>query len=521
MIVFSLALDPFFQQVVDFPDRWVCTGVSSIPKVVRYAPDYGREIRSGYNKSLPDQDFQAATNKFFYNNGTQTINFGNSTRPEIPISCPTSNCTWDPYESLGICSKCVEIQQLLTFGCLTTRVDWVANLTGFGTEYQYPNGTVCGYFLNASSTSPLLMSGYTIHPLNSSAGAAEANEALLMRALPLITNPDKRELFGGSIEFKNIRNPITDVLIVSARDGLDSVYRNETPIIHECVLTWCVKTIQSSYYWANYEENVTKVVVNETAGPSPWKANVLMVQGVTAIDQYYTQNISVRVHDLDGPDYGVSNHTAYRTANIFEDMFPSFLTRLKSSFEPMLRNKFYQKGPMQRSLRNNPWIAPANVSRHMEGLAVALTNTMRSSSSSEMVHGKAYSKEAYMAVRWQWLTLPLSLLILSVVFLVATIIQSAREDEVDIRKTSAVATLLYGLPDDLQNKITSTESAKTSRDRTKELRVKIIPKTGWRASGYSLTSNTPRNPLIPMTSITRPPPIVTPHQPFRNQSSPR
>src|SRR6186713_1335406 len=130
VILFSLALDPFFQQVVDFPDRWVCTGVSSIPKVVRYAPDYGREIRGGYkqyNSSLPDQDFQAVTDKFFYNNGTQPMSFGNGTRPDIPISCPTSNCTLDPYESLGICSKCVEIKDLLTFRCLTTRVDWIAN----------------------------------------------------------------------------------------------------------------------------------------------------------------------------------------------------------------------------------------------------------------------------------------------------------------------------------------------------------------------------------------------------------
>ena len=94
----------------------------------------------------------------------------------------------------------------------------------------------------------------------------------------------------------------------------------------------------------------------------------------------------------------------------------------------------------------------------MERLAIALTNTLRSSNSSELVLGKAYYTEAYVSVQWVWLILPISLLFLSLVFLVSTIIKTGREDaaQVGVWKTSAIAALFYGLPDDMQEKITSS-----------------------------------------------------------------
>jgi hypothetical protein len=55
-------------------------------------------------------------------------------------------------------------------------------------------------------------------------------ETLLMRTLPLVTNPLRKPLYGGSINFKHINNPIIDALIVSAADGsADSVYRKVPP----------------------------------------------------------------------------------------------------------------------------------------------------------------------------------------------------------------------------------------------------------------------------------------------------
>ena len=198
--LFSLALDPFFQQVVDFPDRWALQGTGSIPRVVQYNPRFIEEFRGGLVQAQNDGEMLAVAKKFFFDNGTQPVEVGNGTRAEIPISCPTGNCTWAPYKTLGVCSKCADVSDLLTFTCLNTTVDWIANLTGRGSEPTYPNGTVCGYFLNVKneSTTPIMMSGYLTEPVRSAAGSAPKGETLLTRTLPLVSQPYKhwRTCFG-------------------------------------------------------------------------------------------------------------------------------------------------------------------------------------------------------------------------------------------------------------------------------------------------------------------------------------
>lgn len=74
----SLALDPFFQQVVDFPDRWALQNESStIPRVLRYQPPFVPDFFQGYEQQQVDEGFSPVIKKFFYENGTQPTAFGN------------------------------------------------------------------------------------------------------------------------------------------------------------------------------------------------------------------------------------------------------------------------------------------------------------------------------------------------------------------------------------------------------------------------------------------------------------
>jgi len=81
-----MALDPFFQQVVNFPDRWALQDTpSKIPRTVRYDPHVGAEYVDGYQMSQDDPDLFHVVEKFSYGNGTQPVPYGNGTRPEIPL----------------------------------------------------------------------------------------------------------------------------------------------------------------------------------------------------------------------------------------------------------------------------------------------------------------------------------------------------------------------------------------------------------------------------------------------------
>ncbi|RAR16510.1 hypothetical protein DDE83_000075 [Stemphylium lycopersici] len=284
--IFALALDPFFQQVVDFPERWTMQEAnSSISRVVRYEPHYGIEYENGVDTVQLDADILSIADPYFVGNGTQPIPFGNGTRAEVPVSCPSSNCTWPSYETLGMCSECVEVTDLLDFTCMFTRVDWTHELND--TVSSYPNATVCGYFLNSTSDTPVLMSGYILGEDGNATG-----EALLTRTLPLTTNWEREPLWGdGSIHFKHRRNPIVDALISSTTGGPD-VYADKVPVLHECVVSWCVKTIESSYFQGTYQEEVTQVFLNDTKGPFPFKiSEVPGEEDLVYVD--YFENVTI------------------------------------------------------------------------------------------------------------------------------------------------------------------------------------------------------------------------------------
>jgi hypothetical protein len=145
LIVLLLAIDTFFQQVVEYSDVWtVADAQGTIPRVVQYKPFYTPEYFQGIETSLLNDDLRAVVGKFFTGNGTQPVLFGNGTRPDIPLSCPTSNCTWPKYETLGVCSRCSNVSDMLDYACLDTKIDWSASRTGPLPKSGYANGTMCG-----------------------------------------------------------------------------------------------------------------------------------------------------------------------------------------------------------------------------------------------------------------------------------------------------------------------------------------------------------------------------------------
>jgi hypothetical protein len=503
----SLALDPFFQQVVDFPERWTLRTdlISQIPKIVRYEPDYTAEFRQHEEFGVANKDLVPIMREFFYDNGTQPVLFGNGTRPDIPLSCPTSNCTWPAYDTLAVCSRCEEVSEVLdiTYSCINTTIDWSANWTGPLADDPYPNGTVCGHFLNITSEQPILLSGYII---NEGVNTNDTGETLLMRAIPLTDFVTKEPLYGqGSVAFKNVVNPLLNALIASTGTAGGGVLNGQAPVVHECILAWCVQTLESSYEFGVYSENVISEWwdISEESIPWPWTT----YETADALDLVYNTNVTLRPLSSNNSQqateisYGLNNVTVFYIKAIFDDFFPSMYTVADQSASPLLRYKNYANGPSTRTMEFNPWQEPNNLTRHIQRLASSTTNVIRSSQSKLMVNGDAFSRENFVEVRWQWLTLPLGLLFIALIFLGATIAKSAAErDRVGVWKTSAYATLLYGLPDEMQNKITRSGSTGTPRSKAKEMKVKLQPNGGWRISGNLFT------PFTPRLRVNQPPP---------------
>ncbi|KAH7113750.1 hypothetical protein B0J11DRAFT_471908 [Dendryphion nanum] len=518
----ALALDPFFQQVTVFPDRWVKVGMGAIPIVTEFQPNYISLFKGGKPQSFVDSGFRSAVSKFFWENGSQPVPFGSGVRANIPVSCPTGNCTWDLYETLGYCSKCVEVKSLLSqFTCQDSALDWFPNLpSDLLSNFTGPRGIACGYYLNVSSATATLMSGYSLDKNTSSPGPA-----LLSRVMPLLTVPLRKPLFGGSIHFKDIQNPVTDILVVSATGGAESVYRNETPVAHECVLYWCVKTIHSIYESGRYQESVIESFFNSTPREFPWNnSHIITETSNGTIFTQYKQDITIQAPrnrilttetgvklqfgsynettsaNITVASFGLARQPIVATIQVFDEIAPSFYTVDKLSTAPMMRDTLYIKGTAStRSILSNPWLPPNNISQHMERLATAATDYMRSSISHQMIAGDAWNVQQFVEVHWEWLTLQLIVILLTLIFLIATVRKTAKaKDQVGVWKSSALATLVHGgLSEDMKRQIKPSPNIGTPRAKARRLRVQLFPNKGWRVSGKF-------SPTIPLRN--QPPP---------------
>ena len=479
-----LAIDTFFQQVVTFPDRWALqTASSSIPIVKTYIPPIAKLFMKGVEQGSIDAITAPVIRSYFYENGSIPVPFGSGFRPDIPLSCPSSKCTWPVYDTLATCSSCMDVSKDLdiTYACLNTTVDWSAKWDGPLVDVPYPVGNVCGHFLNLTSPTPILLSG---HVVGGNGTTNLTDEVLLMRMIPLSDLDTKEPYYGtGSFAFKDIRYPIADGLVASASKGADSVYRHEPPVVHECMLSWCVRRVRSSYEWGVYSEITERTFLDIATDHDPWPW--------TVVGEFFTYwpNITLEAPAVESPDtnvtYSVWNDTAFQIMNTWDDFFPSFYTAAGRDSEPILRFRNYPDGPSTRFIDFNPWLAPNNVTRHMEGLASALTNVMRSNSkSNEALLGEAYNLEKFVYINWPWLIFPLLLLLLSLVFLVATIVKTSNDTDTGFWKTSAMPTLMYGLPQDMRkDSISTTSSDGASHHDPRKVRIRLLPKQGWRVSG--------------------------------------
>jgi hypothetical protein len=301
----------------------------------------------------------------------------------------------------------------------------------------------------------------------------------------------------GSIHFKDVRNPVVDALI-SSTENLSEVYADKAPLLQECVIQWCVKTMQSSYFMGTYKEEITATYVNDSQGAYPWAVSYDADEDIYMTDYFDNVTIAAPSTGSNFSDFGwgLDNNTMFRTVNIFDRMFPSFTSIANSSSEEIFRWRTGSATLVRTKLLEfNPWLLPNNISHHLDRLCEAITNVARSMPNSDEVFGKAWNQEVYVDVRWAWLSLPLGLLLFSCVFLIATVIRSAMEkDQISIRKNSAIATLLYGFPDHYQKRLAKSNPKGTPRAKAKELKVRLSATRGWRASELGFSPMTPKAP---------------------------
>jgi Protein of unknown function (DUF3176) len=403
LTLMSLASDAFVQQSVSFPLR------VHLPRNSSATLPYSQHFDS-YSTSAGFPHASQSLMTAIYD-GVYSENFMHSTS-SITANCPTGNCSFPPYASLAVCSKCHNVSSFLQY---TTE----SNLLGATHSYALPNGhslistqTSVAHFNITSSTGPSTLPQNHLEP-----------------------NSDDLAVYLSAVTIANIS------MIVG---GNPADPRNQTA--WDCVLLFCAKSFYASVSHGVFQE--TPLDVFDEVG-----SNIETVIGE------FDNNVTFEVPTSQLEFVRKRDRTFSINSTAMSALQDSLGATLLGETETNVVGRFaFTSGIAQGFYYNGG----ANVVRTLANIADALTNAVRVSSE-QQVQGVVRIEETHIHVQWLWLIYPLVMVVLGAIFLALTVWRT-RKSEVPSWRSSVLAVMEHGVNTSLHEEIGSSQLSGLAAD---------------------------------------------------------
>ena len=400
--IVCLAFEPFVQQAVTNPTRDTVTRNTA---GVNIASEYNGWYSNGVavNFELEFQMRAAINTGLFYDNLT-----GTQVAP-IP-SCSTGNCTFPKYASLAVCTKCVNVTHLLTIPdhCKSR------SSTTAGSSSEDPDEVSDCWYTTPNGMNMTQFARYN---------------------LPYVALKANGSMGRNDHSLDKYRAVLANVTAASSVYGLGAM---------DCIFHLCAKVYDSSVRIGAFEEQVATELY-----PSDDADNIWTTQPIADLKPF-----------LDVPPdllpLGVNKSVQVSTPA--KEAMGKYLTSILngniSNYGPYPQYSSDVIGAMGSSI--------ANYTHRFENVATAMTNYMRTQSTTghgtPQFLGDTHSEEVYIHIRWFWLILPLVLLLLSVLLLLGTIIDSAHH-HLPSWKVSILPILLHKMVEEKVNELATASTA--------------------------------------------------------------
>jgi hypothetical protein len=419
--VLALAFEPFFQQILAYPERMTATQQSMTWAARSFTPGYLPILRKPSFGMRLDPTMSAVIDAAF---NTPEVGI----RPSTAM-CPTGNCTWPSYSTLGVCHECQDVSSLLEYHCENnTSLD---RATG-------PREAVdpCGFKVNNTF-------------IVGSTGLVGYRPVTSLTTL-IVNTSNANSGFGpflNTTKFTHATLPIAGFYVGYTPGGPAAVMRNETPVLIECLLTWCAKTLQAQ---------VDNGILTESV------INTIPIQP----DSYST------------PSPIVATLGSNETFNIVNQTTEFLRDWILADLPPILnQNPAFPFGP-DLGIWNFHQVPPYDFEGPLSNLTRAITNNLKSREIGTVpIEGTAWSVEKIVQIRWVWITLPAISLVGSLVLICATIVEG-RRTKAPVWKSSALATLLHGLSEETQRRIDPDLSSSQTEAISTKLKVRLSSRRG-------------------------------------------
>ncbi|KAH0381996.1 hypothetical protein KCU92_g6597, partial [Aureobasidium melanogenum] len=377
----TLLMEPFGQQVLQFPLRDnVVKGNATFPTTQMYAP-------------VPEAVFGAAqslTSDLTLDTQTQAaiVNSIFGVPSANPFTCLTnSDCSWNDTVTLGVCPTCDNVTSIAKVNCSgPEQQPYICNYTTPG-----------GFALQTSFFDTSAIQQYGTR-LDTAAQTNYSAETELMKFATIV------------------------------KGGLYDI----TPEIFECTLSWCAKVYQ------NITAQGASLFAQTNDYPLSFKGNWFEGSGDQAAYAVYEA----------GSGFPASLNATFtiQVANL--ETLAKFLTGLLNTGSVTqyagIQADSAELFSIGTAILSNPSIPYMALN-----IADGLTNTIRNLTNltNDYIirhHGDSTVQVQYIHVRWAWLSLPASIILLSLLLLLITMVESHRAKAL-VWKCSPLALLFHPL----------------------------------------------------------------------------
>ncbi|KAI8717954.1 hypothetical protein NCS52_00872800 [Fusarium sp. LHS14.1] len=360
------------------------------------------------------------------------------------FSCASGNCSWAPFKSLAICSKCIDLSEhaVRTSGNYTFPQQW---------------GLPGGWKLQKNETLPEVSNKdfYVNQDLFGKRLVAWTRHEIPELGLDLTNYDGKRKCGSGnvvcpdtylSVTFTtnpghtiNFRNSSTVFLTIQYLQANKSWRQNETTwqdtkvTTQECGLCFCVNEYETSLEQGVFKESVVNSWTNKTANSHSGSSNVMeyrqYLNNTLDLFPYHANLTDLQLFVPDERNKGLVKETFNITDPSIVVLFKTIRRGLQAvdrydapgwnGTETFIYPSFGVNRP--------PGILfglgeSENVSVSVEKVALSLTKWMRDRElTSSPEHGKATVMTVITRVRWEFLIFPAVTHLLGVVFAVVSI----------------------------------------------------------------------------------------------------
>ena len=342
--------------------------------------------------------------------------------PDTQPPCPTGNCLWPQFNSLGFCSICQDITRQMQQDSTSVSTSLFyppghQGEEGWGQKnvtftYSIPRPLLAGYGTDADSSNPnaanLTTSTFTVSENDSQETGLSGVPRFLAWALPSEGPADTNRTPSGFGLYAFIW---TSTFLSSPGTVLSADL---------CSMSFCLQ--------------------NRTVSISSGKLKSSVLDTI-----YADRNLSTRSGF--NVSYVFPDKTDSLTLNLGPATEPALEVALDTLLTGSVTETTYSQPQNVNSTSSSTLIAgfdaSHNVSLAMANLAAVMTNYIRDASN-HTVSGQLGITETYVHVLWPWIILPALLIVAGVLFLITGIVLTKRRG-VDVWKDSELALLFHGL----------------------------------------------------------------------------